>query len=269
MTLLKWTQCSIISMLLCTPLFAKQIIIGGTGNALGTITKLAEEYQKITPGVEVLVLPSIGSSGAIKAVPAGKIDIGLSARPFKETEFTNGATASEYARSPTVIAVSNQLLINDVTVQDLIDIYTGKLTQWSTGELIRPILRQADDGNTKQLEALSDELKKALRIAEKNPEFLFAATDQETVTKIEKIPGSFAVTALSLILSEKRELHALSLDGVEPSVENGLASKYPMVKHFYFILPKKIPTHVSDFLNYAASPKGKAIFEKYGNYVPQ
>jgi phosphate transport system substrate-binding protein len=269
MNLFKWAQCSIASALLCTPLFAKEIIIAGTGNALGTMSIMAEEYQKLTPETKVIVLPSIGSSGAIKAVPAGKVDIGLSSRPFKSTEFTNGAIAVEYARSPTVIAVSNKLSVSAITVEDLVSIYTGKLTHWPTGELIRPILRQADDDNTVQLKQLSSDLKKALQDAEKETNFLFATNDQETVSKVEKIPGSFAVTALSLIMSEKRDIHALSLDGIEPTVENGLANKYPMVKHFYFILPKDIPEHVSDFLSFAASPKGKAIFEKYGNYVPQ
>jgi phosphate transport system substrate-binding protein len=263
----KWVVYSAIITFLSTPVLAKDIIIGGTGNALGTMALLAQEYQRSNPETEITVLPSIGSSGAIKAVPLGKIHLGLSSRPFKETEFTGGATAVEYARSPTVIAVSNELIENAITVEQLIQIYTGELTQWSTGELIRPIIRQANDGNTKQLNQLSPKLKKALVMGNKNPDFLFAATDQESVSNIEKIPGSFGVTTLALILSESRNIHAMSLDGVDPTHESN-AKRYPMNTSFYFIIPKTIPPHVADFLDFVNSSEGKAILEKYGNYAP-
>jgi len=247
---------------------AQKIVIGGTGNALGTMKLLSEKYQELHPEIEITVLPSIGSSGAIKAVPLGKIDIGLSSRPFKETEFTGGATALEYARSPTVIAVSNRLSETDITVDMLSDIYMGKMKKWKNGDLIRPILRQANDGNTKQLNQLSEKLMKALIVAENNDDFLFASTDQEAVDKLENIPGSIGVTTLALILSEKRDLHAMSLDGIEPSVQNSEMERYPMAKQYFFILPKNISTHALDFVHFVQSPVGKSILESYGNYAP-
>ncbi len=81
-----------------------QITIGGTGNALGTMKKIAEAYQQTHPEVEIKVLPNIGSSGAIKAVPAGRIQIGLSARPLKKAELKKGIVTIDSDRSqcPTV-----------------------------------------------------------------------------------------------------------------------------------------------------------------------
>lgn len=268
---MRYSMFTFLSLLLffsSSSIAAQKIVIGGTGNALGTIKLLAEEYQALHPEIEIKVLPSIGSSGAIKAVPLGKIDIGLSSRPFKETEFTGGAVAVEYARSPTVIAVSNRLNETAITIDMLADIYTGKIKKWGNGETIRPILRQADDGNTKQLNQLSTKLKEALISAEKNEDFLFASTDQETVNKIESIPGSFGVTTLALILSEKRDLHAMSLDGIEPTVKNCAMGKYPMVKKYFFILPPNMPSHSLKFVQFIQSSAGKSILEKYGNYAP-
>jgi phosphate transport system substrate-binding protein len=232
------------------------------------MTLLAQEYQQANPETKITVLPSIGSSGAIKAAPLGKIDLGLSARPFKETEFTGGATAVKYARSPTVIAVSNELAENAITVEQLIEIYTGERTQWKTGEVIRPIIRQVDDSNTKQLNQLSLKLKEALAMGNKNPDFLFASTDQETVNTIERVPGSFGATTLALIRSENRNIHALSLDGIDPTRVSDNTQSYPINTYFYFIIPKKTPPHVSDFLDFVNSSEGKAILEKYGNYAP-
>lgn len=227
---------------------------------------LAAAYQKINPDTNIVVLPSIGSSGAVKAVPRGKIDIGLSSRPLKGKEADSGIIAVEYACTPTVLAVSNNQDDDAITIDQLVDIYSGKLTKWPNGSLIRPVIRQADDDNTRQLKQLSPALENAVNFAEKRTGLLFASTDQETVDKIEKTPGSLGVTSLALILSEKRSIHALKLNGVEPTPESCISGDYPLIKRFYFILPREIPAHVTAFLDFIKSPAGKSILEKNGNY---
>jgi phosphate transport system substrate-binding protein len=100
-------------------------------------------------------LPGIGSSGAIKTVPQGGIGIGLSSRPLKASETRGCAVSVEYARSPTLLAVSDKVTFDEIRIDQFIDIYTGKLTTWPDGSLIRPIIRQPGDDNTLQLKALS------------------------------------------------------------------------------------------------------------------
>ena len=260
----------LFSLLLFTPAARSETIkIGGTGNAIGTMQRLAEAYKKVEPRIDITVLPSIGSSGAIKAVPQGAIDIGLSSRPLKDSETGSGAVSVEYARSPTVLAVSNDLALDEIRTAQLIDIYTGKLTKWPDGALIRPIIRQPGDDNTLQLKALSPAVKEAVEFADTRSGLLFAATDQETVDMIENTPGSFGVTTLALILSEKRKMHSLKLDGAEPTAEMCVAGRYPLIKYFYFILPPSPPAHVQDFLKFVKSSAGTAVLMQFGNYVAQ
>lgn len=242
------------------------ITIGGTGNALGTMRWIVEAYQKANPEVKITVLPSIGSSGAIKAVPLGRIQIGLSARPLKEAELEKGIVAVEYARTPTVFAVSNKTKIDAVTQSQLVDMYKGVLKQWPDGSTIRPVIRQAGDDNTKQIKALSPELEKAIEFAEAQKGFLFASTDQEAVDKIEKAPGSFGVTSLALLLSEKKNLHALTLDGVKPSIQSCITGDYPIIKRFYFILPLERLVQVNAFLEFVFSEEGADILKQNGCY---
>lgn len=47
---------------------------------------LGEAFQKSNPDIRVDVMPTIGSSGGIKAVMAGRLDIGLSGRPVSAGE---------------------------------------------------------------------------------------------------------------------------------------------------------------------------------------
>jgi phosphate transport system substrate-binding protein len=260
----------LLSGLILTPAARSEIIkIGGTGNALGTMQRLAEVYSRINPRIEITILPSIGSSGAIKAVPQGAIDIGLSSRPLKESESGSGITTVEYARSPTVIAVSDHSAVAEISDGQLVDIYTGRLTRWPDGTLIRPIIRQPGDDNTVQLKTLSPALKEAVEVADTRTGLLFAATDQETVDMIENTPGSFGVTTLALILSENRRMHGLKLDGIQPTPEECVAGRYPLIKHFYFILPPSPPAHVQDFIKFIKSSAGTAVLTQFGNYVAQ
>lgn len=254
-------------VLIGSPVHSETIRIGGTGNALGTMKLIADAYSQLNPKTKITVLPSIGSSGAIKAVPHGAIEIGLSSRPLKEAEVANGIISVEYARSPTVIAVSNKMHIDGLSIDQLVNIYSGKVLNWPDGSLIRPIIRQPGDDNTIQLKRLSPALKKAIEIADERAGLLFASTDQETVDRIQNTPGSFGVTSLALIISEKRPLRALKLDGVEPTPGACDSGLYPMVKNFYLILPSVLPPHVHEFVEFIKSADGAAVLTQNGHLL--
>lgn len=248
---------------------AIELKIGGTGNALGTMKLLGEAYMQDNPNTKITVLPSIGSSGAMRAVPENAIDIGLASRPPKDSEAKDALTVLEYARAPSVLAVSKTSSITTLSTDELINIYNGTLTHWPDGSLIRPIMRQPGDDNTQQLNALSAELAQAIEKAGTRSGLPFAYTDQEAVEKLESIPGSIGVTTLALLLSEKRFLHPLIINNIEPSVENLANGSYPdaLVKHFYLVVPKHTSEKVQHFIDFIRSDKGAQILTDNGHLV--
>ena len=78
----------------------QELRISGTGAGLGTMQVLAQAYVKTAPGTKLVVLPSMGSGGGIKAVLAGAIQIGVSSRPLSDTETKAGAVAARLEMPP-------------------------------------------------------------------------------------------------------------------------------------------------------------------------
>lgn len=254
----------------CLPVLtrADEIRIGGTGNALGTMRLLGSAYAKLHPDSRPIILDSIGTSGAIKAVPTGAIEIGLSSRPLKDEEAARGMVTVEYARSPTVFAVQAKSSAKSITLAEIADIYTGRMTSWPDGSRIRPIMRQPGDDNTRQVKSLSKDIENALADAEKREGLTYASNDQEAADKMETIQGSIGVTTIALIRSEKRSLRPLAINGIEPSMENMRSGRYPLVKQFNFVLPKAPSPAVRNFVDFVKSPQGRKILEQNGNITP-
>ena len=259
---------ALTALVVTTAATADDLRIGGTGNALGTMQLLAEAFAETDPGFKVAILPSIGSSGAIKAVPKGAIDIGLSSRPLTAEEAKGGIRSVEYARSPTVFAVHQVTNATALNRAQIADIYLGRLTQWPDGTPIRPILRQPGDDNTRQIKTLSPAIEAAVTAADQRPGLAFATTDQEANDKLESIPGAVGVTTLALILSEQRPLRALTLDGIEPTPENIANDRYPLIKRFYFILPQVLSSGAQAFIAFVQSSAGQSILARTGHSIP-
>jgi phosphate transport system substrate-binding protein len=247
---------------------AEELRIGGTGNALGAMQLLATAYALRNPGTRVVVLPSIGTSGAIKAVAKDALAIGLSSRALTDEESALGAIAVEYARTPLVFAVASTSSAMALTLGQIADIYNGKLANWPDGTQIRPVLRQAGDDNTRQIRQISAAMDLALTAAEQRPGMPFATNDQETADKLQSIPGAFGATALGLILSEGRPLRALKLDGVEPTASNGASGKYPYAKRFFYITRPDPSATAKAFIAFIESPAGRDILVHAGHWIP-
>ena len=259
---------AIFTLLATATATAEEIKIGGTGNALGAMQLLGVAFGQQNPDMKVTVLPSLGSSGAVKAVPKGAIDIGLSSRPLTEDEAKRGAISVEYARTPLVFAAPTISKVTAITTEQLVDIYSGKRLNWPDGSPIRLVLRQPGDDNTRQIRNISPAMENALSVAEQRPGMPFAMTDQEAADKIENTPSALGVTTLALILSENRRLRALTLDGVEPTATNAASGSYPHHKRLFLITLPEPSAAVQRFTAFIRSPSGREILTRTGHWTP-
>lgn len=246
---------------------AQNIKIGGTGAALGTMQALADDYARRQPGVTFTVLPSMGSGGGIKALLAGAVQVGVSARPLAEAERQAGAVAQEYGRTPFVFATSSASKATGITLRSLVDIYAGLQEQWPDGSRIRLVMRPIGDSDSEAIKAISPAMRDAKSAAEQRKGLLFTTTDQETASALEKVPGSLGPAALALLLSEKRQLKALALDGVQPDAKSIADGSYPLFKTMYIVTGPHTPPAALAFVAYVQSAAGRQILQQTGHWV--
>jgi phosphate transport system substrate-binding protein len=247
---------------------AEKIKVGGTSAALGTIQLLADRFAQSNPELKIVTAADLASDGGLKALGSGAIDLVVATRPLDPGEIRIGLTQREFARTPFVFAVSAKSAIRAITRKDLAGIYSGTLAKWPDGSTIRPVLRPAGNRNNALVKRLSREIEQAVSAAEKRPGMQVAITDQETADKVERVPGAIGATSLSVILSERRPLRALPLDGVAPTPSNAATKAYPLYKSMFFVTAAKPPESVEHFIAFVLSPVGRRILADNGYWVP-
>jgi phosphate transport system substrate-binding protein len=246
---------------------AESVRIGGTGAALGTMQLLAEQFSKSNPDVKITTVANLGSAGSIKAVASGAIDLALASRPLSESENKLGVAQQEYARTPFVFAVSAKSEVRAITRKELADIYSGRMTAWPDGGTIRLVLRPASDIDTAIVKGISPGIRHGVSAAEKRPGVHISVTDQDAAGDLERIPGAIGPSTLALIVSERRALRALALDGVEPTPANAAAKTYPLYKQLFFVTGARRPAAAERFIAYVRSPAGRKMLADNGHWI--
>ncbi|WP_050767431.1 PstS family phosphate ABC transporter substrate-binding protein [Aurantimonas manganoxydans] len=261
MTNAKIRSLSIVLGLLAlgTTASAEPLRIGGTGVALGGMRLLAEAFVETHPDTEIDVLPSLGSSGGVKALLAGAVDLAVSSRALKEAETEKGAIGRLYATTPLAVVTSIGTDADAVTTPELAQMYAGTLSEWPSGEAIRVVLRPESESDTQILRALSDDMAAAVDGALTRPGLVSATNDQENAETLERLPGSVGVVAMGQIRTEGRKLKVLELDGIRPTPGATDARSQRLVKSLYIVTTSATSPAAGAFVDFVFSPEGQAI----------
>ena len=107
-----------------------KITIGGSSSVTPLMEKLAEAYKKVNPKVEVMVQQSDSTTGVTSAID-GSVDIGMASRDLKDTETDKGVKATVIAKDGIAVIVHKDSKQEELTLDQVKDIFTGKITKWS------------------------------------------------------------------------------------------------------------------------------------------
>ena len=257
-------------MLALQPAAAQERLrITGTGSGTGGLQLVLQAFLRANPGVQAEVLPAIGSSGGIRAVIDGKIEVAVSNRAPNDKERALAPLQSTaYARTPFVVAVHKGLGVTALSHEQLAALYGEGAAAFPNGRRARPVLRLADAADTDIMKSISPAVGSAITAAAGRRGLLDAATDSETADLIERTPGAFGPSTLALIESEKRPLVALAIDGVQPSVANLMNGTWKLMKSLHLVTGPQSGAPAQRFVAFVRTPEGRRLLAAAGHAEP-
>lgn len=144
-----------IGLIFTCPTMASEINIVGTGDGVILLKNIGAAFSQLNPDIEVKVPESIGSGGGIKAVGNDKDLIGRVARGIKEKEKPYGLQYVPYAKIPVVFCANKGVEVQNLSAQQVCDIYAGKIENWKEvggkDVKIRVVRREDGDSSLKVL----------------------------------------------------------------------------------------------------------------------
>lgn len=242
---------------------ATSIKVGGSGSGLGPLQVLGAAFAKRHPDFTVAVTPSMGSSGGIKALQAGALDISISSRPLAADE-ASSLNGYLVAKTPFILGTHKGSPYQNISTRQLLDFYSGAVTIWPNGQPVRLILRPAKESDNVALQQFSPGMENAVSVALARTGLLVAFSDQDAADALEKQAGSLGPSTLALVLSEKRAIKPLAYNGVTPSVKALKDGSYPYYKPIYLVTKSAPSPLIKEFVDFILSPAGSQILTRNG-----
>lgn len=249
-------------------LFAQESIrINGSGSALAMLKPFIEAYRKAHRDVSFAVESPLGSTGALKALSAGVIDIAVVSKPPGPPQAGPALRSLHFGRTPLVIVTEKNVPVKTISTRELEDIYSGATTQWPGGGHIRVILRPIVETDTKILKGLSPGMARAVDKAHMRQGVPIAVKDPDSNEAVANTPGGIGTAGLNGVLTGKDPLKVLKLNGIAPAPGALAKGTYPLAKDIYFVTPDKVADAAAAFLAFMLSDKGRAIAKRTGVHV--
>ena len=203
----------------------QKISLNGSTSMEKMINAVKEGIEENYP--ELSLEPQFtGSSAGIEAVLNGTADIGNSSRYLKDAEKEKGLTENIVAIDAIVIVTDTQNKVDNLTTQQLIDIYKGKIRNWKeVGGEDLPIVvigRESGSGTRSAFEEIlniEEQCQYANEINETGP----------IIAKVQSIPGAIGYVSLDVI---DETVKPLSIDGVQASEETIQNGQYSLQRPF-------------------------------------
>jgi phosphate transport system substrate-binding protein len=226
----------------------------GTGAAIALLQHLGARLA-VEQRVEFVVIRSLGSAGAVKALADGKLDLAIVGRRLNSRETAAGLHEAMSLRTAYVLATSRPDPGN-LASGDVARIFGATNPVWPDGSPVRIILRPRSDTDSELLGDLFPGMKQAIEAARQRPELPTVATDQDNADMAERLTGSLTGITATQIRTEGLMLHTLSIDGVEASFANFESGAYRYAKTLYVITGDTTNVDVAHAIDFLRSPAG-------------
>ena len=233
------------------------VATGGSTSMKNVIAALTEGFAEVEPGVTVSYDPT-GSGAGITGATDKTLDIGLSSRALKADE--TGVTGTTVALDGIAIIVNKSSKVEDLTVDQLKQMFTGEITNWSEvggddGEIVL-IGREAGSGTRDGFESIVD-VKDSCKYAQE-----LTATGA-VISAVEANPLAIGYASLSAVGDT---VAMVTVEGVECSEDTVKDGSYKIQRPFVFVTNKSVALseQAQAFVDFATSKDAADLIRTAG-----
>ena len=234
------------------------VATGGSTSMKNVIAALTEGFAEVEPGVTVSYDPT-GSGAGITGATDKTLDIGLSSRALKDDE-KNDVDGTTVALDGIAIIVNKDSKVADLTVDQLKQMFTGEITNWSEvggddGEIVL-VGREAGSGTRDGFESIVD-VKDSCKYAQE-----LTATGA-VISAVEANPLAIGYASLSAVGDTVK---MVTVGGVECSEETVKDGSYEVQRPFVFVTNKSVALseQAQAFFDFATSADAADLIRTAG-----
>ena len=234
------------------------VATGGSTSMKNVIAALTEGFAEVEPGVTVSYDPT-GSGAGITGATDKTLDIGLSSRALKDDEKAD-VEGTTIALDGIAIIVNNASKVEDLTVDQLKQMFTGEITNWSEvggddGEIVL-VGREAGSGTRDGFESIVD-VKDSCKYAQE-----LTATGA-VISAVEANPLAIGYASLSAVGDTVK---MVTVGGVECSEETVKDGSYEVQRPFVFVTNKSVSLseQAQAFFDFATSADAADLIRTAG-----
>ena len=234
------------------------VATGGSTSMKNVIAALTEGFAEVEPGVTVSYAPT-GSGAGITGATDKTLDIGLSSRALKDDEKAD-VEGTTIALDGIAIIVNNASKVEDLTVDQLKQMFTGEITNWSEvggddGEIVL-IGREAGSGTRDGFESIVD-VKDSCKYAQE-----LTATGA-VISAVEANPLAIGYASLSAVGDTVK---MVTVGGVECSEDTVKDGSYEVQRPFVFVTNKSVTLseQAQAFFDFATSADAADLIRTAG-----
>jgi len=240
------------------------ISVSGSTTVQPLAEKLAEAFMTENTGIRIDVQGG-GSSVGVKAAGQGTSDIGMASREIKESELAEFPKLNVIviARDGIAIVANADVTVSDLTVEQVRDIFSGKITNWKDlggeDQNIIVVSREEGSGTRGAFEELvmgKDALITASAILQ--------PSNGSIRTTVSTTPYSIGYMSFGYL---DDTIKAISIGGIAPTEPNAADGSYPIVRPLNMLTNGEPTGAVKAFLDFILSDAGQKLVVEDG-YIP-
>jgi phosphate transport system substrate-binding protein len=240
----------------------------------------AEAYRVVNPDLLIAVTGG-GSGTGIASLINNTVDIANASRQMKPDEIAqaqaHGVDPVEFvvAIDALAIAVHPSNPVNQLTIDQLADIFTGRITTWKDlGGNDAPIVLLSRETNSGTHVYFLEEV---IRKGDANNKDIFASqtllmpSSVGITSELRRNPNAIGYDGLGYVDPAHEKIIAIAANSsspyILPSVATGMDGSYPIARPLYMYTAGQPADATADYMNWIQGPAGQQIVAELG-FVP-